>query len=218
MIQSRTCHQCKTNFLGGPRAYYCPSCRVERAKQTHAEYRRRKRQGEVRALGSTDKCERCGKSYTVEAGLQRFCPECQPIHAADYDRRTSLEFYNENKERINPPRKMKRRKRSNICVICESVFEPINGSTTCSAECKRKLTNKYNLEWRARKKQKNAPPEEAYNMARIAREVSLHKSTIQRAYHRGELPTPDGYSPSGRPFWYRSTITPIIKEKSREEN
>lgn len=217
MLQDRTCRQCDVTFRGGPRAYYCPDCRAERSRKAGAEHKRRKRRGLVRELGSVDTCERCGKPYTVQGGLQRFCPECQPIHAAEYDRETSLTFYHENKERINPPRKMKRRKRGNTCIICEAIFEPINGSTTCSAECKRKLANKKTREWYAQQKEKNAPPEEVYSMARIAREVGLNKSTIQRAYHRGDLPTPDGYSPSGRPFWYHSTIAPTIEEKSREE-
>ncbi|QHZ52293.1 hypothetical protein [Paenibacillus larvae] len=108
-LQDRTCRQCQASFQGGPRAYYCPICRAERTKKTYAEYKRRKRQGKARALGSTDTCERCGKSYVVNAGLQRFCPVCQPIHAAEHDRRTSLEFYREHKDTINPVRNQKRR-------------------------------------------------------------------------------------------------------------
>ncbi|MDT2182425.1 hypothetical protein P7H07_19215, partial [Paenibacillus larvae] len=45
----------------------------------------------------------------VNAGLQRFCPDCQPIHAAEHDRRTSLEYYTANKDTINPARNQKRR-------------------------------------------------------------------------------------------------------------
>jgi hypothetical protein len=212
-LLTRTCRQCQAFFQGGPRAYYCPSCRAERTRKTCAEHKRRKRQGKTRALGSIDACERCGKSYVVNAGLQRFCPVCQPIHAAEHDRRTSLEFYREHKDRINPPRKLKRRKRSNICAICGNVFDPINGSTTCSPECKRKLGNKHNREWRMREKEKNAPPEEVYNMVKIAQKTGKPKSSIQYAYHHGKLPTPDGYSPSGRPFWYRSTIEKILKKQ-----
>ncbi|AUS03580.1 hypothetical protein ERIC1_1c34050 [Paenibacillus larvae subsp. larvae DSM 25719] len=115
-LLTRTCRQCGNTFEGGPRAYYCPTCRAERTRKTYAEYKRRKRQGKARALGSTDTCERCGKSYVVNAGLQRFCPVCQPIHAAEHDRRTSLEFYREHKDRINPARNERRKKyrRKNI--------------------------------------------------------------------------------------------------------
>lgn len=115
-LQDRTCRQCGNTFEGGPRAYYCPTCRAERTRKTYAEYKRRKRQGKTRALGSKDTCERCGKTYTVKGGNQRFCPECQPIHTAEYDRRTSLEFYRKHKDRINPTRNQRRKeyRRKNI--------------------------------------------------------------------------------------------------------
>lgn len=211
MLQERTCRECQVIFRGGPRAYYCPDCRISRAKIASAEYKRRKRKGLTRTIGSTDVCERCRKPYTVEGGQQRFCPECQPIHAAEYDRITSLEFYKENKDKINPPRKMKRRKRTNICSFCGNVFEPVNGRTTCSSECKRQLGLEHHRKWREKENLKNAPMEEVFNMAKIARELGKHKSTIQLAYHSGKLPTPDGYSPSGRPFWFRSTVKHIIE-------
>src|SRR5690606_15237063 len=111
--------ECESVFAGGPRAYFCPECRAERAKKTNAEYRRRKREGKVRSIGSTDKCERCGNEYIVEGGLQRFCPDCQPIHAMEYDRITAIEFYHDNKDRINPVRNERRRiDPVRICVIC----------------------------------------------------------------------------------------------------
>lgn len=217
MIQNRTCRECGCSFKGGPRAYYCPSCRTERTKQTNADYRRRKLAGDVRTIGSTDKCDRCGKEYTVEAGLQRFCPKCQPIHAAEYDRNTSLPFYHANKDRINPPRKLKRRTRSDICAWCNNKFEPINGSTTCSDECKRKLGNKHSRNFHRRQKDRNAPPEEVYDMSRIAREIGKHKGTVRYAYINGKMPTPSGFSPSGRPFWYNSTILHFLNGGSKND-
>lgn len=157
MIQDRKCKQCGILFQGGPRAYYCPSCRVVRKKEAKAEYLKRKRRGESRSIGSTDTCERCGNEYIVEGGLQRFCPECQPIHAAEYDRKTALTFYHNNKERINPPRKFKRRKRDNKCRWCNKEFEPINGSVTCSNDCRRQYLKWYLREWVKRKKEKSPP-------------------------------------------------------------
>ncbi|WP_127580779.1 hypothetical protein [Paenibacillus koleovorans] len=149
----RTCKQCSASFEGGPRAYYCPTCRYERTKIADALHKRKQRAGMVsRPLGSTDQCERCGNDYVVAGGLQRFCQTCKPIHAKEYDRDTSIEFYHENKERINPTRNPKRRKRSNICAWCQKVFEPVDGRTTCSDECKRLHTNRNVREWNARKK------------------------------------------------------------------
>lgn len=74
----RTCKSCGAHFLGGGRASYCPACRAERQKKQKSEYEARKRAGTVRRLGSIDHCAICGKPYTVEGGLQRYCPECAP--------------------------------------------------------------------------------------------------------------------------------------------
>lgn len=212
MIQDRQCLTCKNAFKGGPRAYYCPTCRDDRSKQTKAAYRARKQAGNVREIGSHDICKRCGEEYTVEGGQQRFCPECQPIHAAEYDRKTSLPFYHENKERINPTRNMNRRKGSNICAWCEKEFEPVNGSTTCTDECRRLDHNRYQRERGKRIRAENAPPKDAYTIPQIAREIGIHKSTMLRRYNAGKLPKPDGFEKRGNPYWLRETIAHILDQ------
>jgi hypothetical protein len=179
---------------------------------TNTEYRKRKLAGKVRSLGSTDKCERCGKIYTVEAGQQRFCPECQPIHALEYDRDTSLPFYHEHKENINPKRNVKRRVRDNKCAWCGKEFEPINGSTTCSEECKRQHLNRYRSEWGKEVRAKHATPENAYTLTKIAKEIGRNRTTLLNWYKAGKLPEPDGYEKRGNPYWLRETITEILEE------
>lgn len=106
MLLDRVCrnNKCNKNFIGGPRAYYCPECRVVRRRDQSTEGKRRKKKGLVREWGSIDFCERCGKEFIVNAGLQRYCPECQPIHAKEYDRITSLETYHNNSAKINKSR------------------------------------------------------------------------------------------------------------------
>ncbi len=143
-LLDRVCKQCKAQFSGGPRAYYCPSCRKERQRQQGAAYQRRKRAGTVhRPLGSIDQCERCGQEYTVKGGLQRFCQDCQPIHAKEYDRETSIEFYHVNKERINPVRNNRRRIGLRKCEWCGAEFDHRGTKRlTCSDECRRQLKNK----------------------------------------------------------------------------
>lgn len=157
-LLGRICRECDRSFKGGPRAYFCPDCRVERKRELWRRYVRNKRAGNVRTLGSTDKCERCGKDYTVKGGLQRFCPECQPIHAAEHDRRTSIEFYHENKERINPPRNERRRVGVRNCDWCGKEYRRTNRSLTCSDECRRLLRNKkWNEKYGPRYRNKNNP-------------------------------------------------------------
>lgn len=158
MLQQRICKQCNSTFTGGPRAYYCPSCKVKRRREQHAEFRRRKRKGNYRPLGSIDRCEKCDKDYIVESGLQRFCPGCQPIHAKEYDRATSIVFYHDNKERINPARYQRRRKPPKNCAWCGKKFYTGTRAITCSPECRRKYINKkwnekYGVQRKAQRKQ-----------------------------------------------------------------
>lgn len=142
MLQHRICKTCSCSFQGGPRAYYCHSCREERKRVQGAEHKRRKRKGESRPLGSIDKCEKCTKDYIVQSGNQRFCPECQPIHAQEYDRVTGLTYYHVNKDNINPVRNERRRKGLRTCEWCGKEFETPTCKLTCSPECTRKLRNK----------------------------------------------------------------------------
>lgn len=140
MIQDRTCKTCGAVFPGGPRAYYCPECRTERKKANDARCHQRQREGKTR-VGKPDICERCGAEYTVYSGLQRFCKDCQKIHALEYDRATSLDFYRQHRDRINPIRMVRRRKGPAICVVCGKEFKAPTCMLTCSEECRRKRRN-----------------------------------------------------------------------------
>jgi uncharacterized Zn ribbon protein len=141
MIQTRICKQCGCAFNGGPRAYYCPSCRVERQREQNKNFKTRKKDGQIRKLGSTDICKKCGKEYIVMSGLQRFCPDCQAPHALEHDRITGIDYYYTNKDKINPGRNEKRRKGTRICAWCGKEFETNTRELTCSAECSRKRKN-----------------------------------------------------------------------------
>ncbi|AKG36065.1 hypothetical protein [Paenibacillus durus] len=204
--------ECGEVFIGGPRAFYCPGCREQRKRQQSADYQRRKRKGDVREIGSIDTCERCGKQYVVNSGLQQVCEECRPLHTSEYDRSTGIEHYRANKDRINPARNVKRRKRSDKCVVCGKKFDPVNGSTTCSGECKRKLMNQHYKDWYKRQKWKVPAEVEKFDMSDIAREIGKHKSTVRNHYLAGKLPEPDGQYPSGRNFWYRKSLANYIND------
>lgn len=145
MIQTRTCRKtsCGRSFQGGPRAYYCPTCRAERQRIAGAASKARARKGLTRKIGSIDTCERCGKDYNVNAPLQRFCQDCQPVHALEYDRETSLPFYHDNKEKINPVRNARRRVGYRDCNWCGQEFE-VSGTRvlTCSDECEKQRNKK----------------------------------------------------------------------------
>ena len=148
MLQSRICKQCSITFTGGPRAYYCPTCRDKRTKETNRAYKIRKKNGNVREIGSTDICDICGEKYIVNAGLQKFCRDCQKDHNLEYDRNTGLKFYHLNKDKINPIRNIRRRIGPTKCYWCGKEFEPHNTKLTCSLECSRARKNHLWNIWR----------------------------------------------------------------------
>lgn len=147
MIKQCICKTCGRSFLGGPRAWYCQDCRTERKKEANKKHKTKKKLGATRLLGSVDKCIYCKKEYIVEGGNQVMCPDCKPDQYAEHDRQTSIDFYRENKDSINPERNTRRRikrsqSRTKNCAWCGKEFESINGAKTCSAECKRLRINK----------------------------------------------------------------------------
>lgn len=105
-IYERICRTCGRNFKGGPRAWYCPECREERKKERAAKYRKGKPK---RPLGSKDFCQNCGKEYTVESGLQKYCPECQPEMHKKIDNEQGTAYYHNVVDKKQ--RKIKRKKR-----------------------------------------------------------------------------------------------------------
>jgi len=137
-IYDRICRTCGASFKGGPRAWYCPECRRDREKERKKHYNR----GEfARHIGQICLCENCSKEYTLESGLQKYCPECQPIMHKAKDREKSLDYYNKNKNKINPARNEHRRAPQAICVVCGKEFPRVSRAVTCSEECRKKYKN-----------------------------------------------------------------------------
>jgi len=141
MILDRVCISCAATFRGGPRAYYCPSCRYKRDKEATD---RQRKHGPNRKLGSFDNCVRCGQQYIVNGGQQRFCETCSPIHAREYDRVTSLQHYRLNRNQINSVRMIRRRIGLITCVVCGTLFDSHHTCrNSCSEACRRILMRRY---------------------------------------------------------------------------
>ena len=143
-LGDRVCKQCGITFLGGPRAWYCPGCRLERRRKRDVI---RYHSGPVRHLGDTDKCVICGKGYIITGGLQKYCPDCAQTAVAEKDRQKALEWYNENKAEYNPARNEKRRVKQVACTVCGKLFD-CGGKPTkvCSSECKEKRRKQWQRE------------------------------------------------------------------------
>lgn len=136
-LRQRTCRACGRSFLGGPRAWYCPQCRLERRKKHSASYKARKKTGDVRELGSTDSCAVCGAPYTVTGPNQRYCPACAPDAVKALDSAQGMAYYAEHKDAINPLRNAKRRKGERICPICGAEYQAHGKNSYCSEACRR---------------------------------------------------------------------------------
>lgn len=152
-ILKRQCRTCLVIFDGGPRAYYCHSCRYERKLKTQRESKAKSRKGQTRKLGSIDKCVRCGKEYIIRGSLQKHCETCQPIHTKEYDRKVSLEYYHLHKNRINPIRNLKRRKHGVHCTICGKTLPPKH-KLTCSNKCLTLHIKNYQMQYHKARKGK----------------------------------------------------------------
>ena len=146
MIQSRTCKNCGGTFLGGPRTLYCNACRILRTQEIWRNYKRRKHAGVARALGGIDICERCGKTYTIESGNQRVCPDCRPIYYAECDRNKKLERLkqlNQSKQRRDYFRKREtvrreERLKAGLCPQCGGEWiEPVETHRGKPKHCRR---------------------------------------------------------------------------------
>lgn len=134
-LNDRTCRQCGIVFRGGPRAWYCPDCRLQRRRESD---RRHKRTGTSRPLGSTDKCIRCGCDYVVNSARQVYCKSCCDAAVLENVRRQSRQYNADHKDALYAQKYASRRNR-NVCIICGSVYDATTPTVTCSPVCAAKL-------------------------------------------------------------------------------
>lgn len=106
---NRICQSCGVAFLGGPRAFYCPSCRAERRKIQSAQARERARKGITRKIGQEYPCEICGELYILNCGTQRFCKKCSAEHFHEAEKELAKSRYEKSKDDINTKRKNRRK-------------------------------------------------------------------------------------------------------------
>lgn len=137
MITDRVCAICDKIFKGGPRAKYCPTCRVDAQKDASRRY---KINGANRPLGSKDICSICGNEYVVNGSNQMYCLACRDNQYKMANKLQSLEWYNRNNSDINVRRKDKRIGIKK-CVWCGKEFISHTKRNTCSEYCWRKNKN-----------------------------------------------------------------------------
>ena len=137
-MRKRICRNCGTEFIGGPRAWYCPECRSKRKKEQVKHYRKH---GFNRHLGDVDICQKCGKEYIITGGLQKYCPDCKDAAIAEIDSQQGSAYYSAHKDSINPIRYESRKVKTKICYVCGKSFDPKGRPVkTCSEECAKRLS------------------------------------------------------------------------------
>ncbi len=90
IYNNRVCRTCGTVFSGGPRAWYCPECRLERQRargRYHSKY------GYERHIGDIDICKNCGAEYVVNSGMQIYCENCRDEMRRQIDNQQGTEYY-----------------------------------------------------------------------------------------------------------------------------
>ena len=135
-LKDRTCRTCGTVFKGGPRAWYCPTCRYERIKMAA---RKNRQHPPRRKLGSIDQCENCGKDYIVNSGLQRYCPACAPLMEREKKNLISREWNKQHLDRAAIRANRAQASSVRFCAVCGKAFPAENAVVfqldICSPEC-----------------------------------------------------------------------------------
>lgn len=128
------CRICGRYFDGYVRSYYCPECRAEVERERNAKF---KREGAKRKLGSIDYCEKCGKEYVVNSGLQRYCPDCREAAVKENISRSKTDWYfNRGGREQHIESRERLKKKANVCPICGKTYTPRKSSRNyCSEEC-----------------------------------------------------------------------------------
>lgn len=164
-VRTCTCRECRSEFLGGPRAIYCPRCRAERQAKQAAECAKRRKAGKAREIGSTDLCLICGEPYIINGGLQKYCKACAKEAIKANDRKRGLEYYYE--VGANSRRKDLREQSApqKYCLFCGKEFVQKGAKRYCSEDCRKAaLIGRQRAFEQAHKQDRSArlkaPPEE----------------------------------------------------------
>lgn len=132
VMRIRTCQDCGIEFFGGPRAKRCPECAYLASKE---DWKRHKKSGTARPIGSVDKCVICGSEYIVNSGRQKYCSDkCQRIGVLEWQREHKRGYGKASGQ--DEKRKERREAKKKICVYCMRSFYSDRPTNTCSDYCR----------------------------------------------------------------------------------
>lgn len=154
--RERVCMDCGRAYIGHIKSKRCPACQQDANRRHDAECKRRKRAGHVRAIGSTDLCEACGKPYTVESGRQRWCKDCAPEQTRRSSNASSRAW---NRETYSDPQRREAKnagRRSkptpHVCELCGREFVRLGEAKYCSQACRTEARRAYDRAYRMAKR------------------------------------------------------------------
>lgn len=140
VVRPRKCRKCGMTFPGGPRAWYCPACRIIKQQEYRRRTLARQKAGTAVKIGiSRRKCEICGEKYIVQSPTQRYCKHCAKDAIKTVDAAQSRQYCRDNRREINK----RKRKKGRCCVICGGLIESRTCTTVCSDKCKKKRNSIY---------------------------------------------------------------------------
>lgn len=145
----KTCPDCGAEVMLHGSAYRCPTCQYAVDRQRARESQARYKAGKTRRIGSIDICSVCGKEYTVESGMQKYCPDCREEAALEARRKYARERAKkiqedpEKKEKRNEARRHLMPAHRETCKQCGKDFFTDAYEMYCSQECKDAARNEY---------------------------------------------------------------------------
>lgn len=87
------CKQCGNEFTTtANRATYCKDCAKQRQIERAKAYNEKKKNLQIRPLGSTDICPECGNEYIVMSGSQKVCENCRKKHTNKMKSKTNAVY------------------------------------------------------------------------------------------------------------------------------
>lgn len=143
----KRCELCGRPYDGNARSKYCDACKASLNRARAAEnYYRHKAEGQSgnpdtkRKIGQTDICKRCGSSYVIANGNQKYCPDCSaPAYLEAVHRYMDAKAASDRGQEITPTRDRKQYRQINIkiCAVCKKPFAapPSSKRVCCSKAC-----------------------------------------------------------------------------------
>lgn len=131
----RVCRSCGITFDGGPRAWYCPSCRADRHRAADLASKKRAARGQTRKIGSVDSCVVCGAEYTVNNARQKYCKTCAPVQVKLLDAQASRQYIRDHDKSRKAQSDWRAQRIAIPCIDCGKSFVPTDSSKRC-ADCR----------------------------------------------------------------------------------